>query len=188
LTVEDGKVTDFTHIQEVPSASSEPDWDVVLESKPELEKVSTSDGVREYSARQYNYAAREDHNRKLGERGEFVLQLERRRLATSGRTDLAEEVQWISKTRGDGAGYDVRSFDTATEQELFIEVKTANSGKYQPFFMISDNEVAFSEEYQEQYSLYRVFQFKSDARIYTLEGNIRRHVNLLVREYTATFR
>jgi hypothetical protein len=73
------------------------------------------------------------------------------------------------------------------DRELFIEVKTTNSGKYQPF-MISDNEVAFSEEHPDQYSLYRVFQFKNDPRLFTLDGRIHEHVNLLVREYTAAFK
>ena len=175
-------------IQEVPEEPSEPDWDAVVETKPELEKISATDTVREYTPRHYNYAAREGHNRRLGERGEeFVLRLEKRRLATLGREDLADEVEWTSKTRGDGAGYDIRSFNTATDRELFIEVKTTNSGKYQPF-MISDNEVAFSEEHQDQYSLYRLFQFKNDPKLFTLEGGIREHVNLMVREYTATFK
>jgi hypothetical protein len=107
--------------------------------------------------------------------------------ASFGRGDLVDRIEWTSKTHGDDAGYDIRSFNAQTGQELFIEVKTTNSGKYQPF-MISDNEVAFSKEHSDQYSLYRVFQFKNDPRIFTLDGCIREHVNLLVREYTATFK
>ena len=118
---------------------------------------------------------------------EFVLSLEKRRLAGLGRKDLAKEIEWTSKVRGDGAGYDIRSFNADTDKELFIEVKTTNSGKYQPF-IISDNEVAFSEEHPDQYSLYRVFQFKSGPRMFTLDGCIREHVNLLAREYSATFK
>jgi len=175
-------------IENVPEKSSEPEWNAVLEPQPELETISASPKVREYAPRHYNYAAREGHNRRLGECGEeFVLRLEKRRLASLGREDLVSEVEWTSKKRGDGAGYDIRSFNGQTDRELFIEVKTTNSGKYQPF-MISDNEVAFSEERPDQYSLYRVFQFKNDPRLFTLDGSIREHVNLLVREYTASFK
>lgn len=174
-------------IQSVPQEAAEPDWGAILEMKPELEEPD-SDRVRQYAPRHYNYAAREERNRQLGERGEeFVLHLEKRRLAGLGRRDLVDEVEWTSKARGDGAGYDIRSFNPDTDRELFIEVKTTNSGKYQPF-LISDNEVAFSEEYADQYSLYRLFQFKSDPRLFTLNGNIHEHVNLLAREYAATFR
>jgi hypothetical protein len=175
-------------IDDVPEEPTELQWDAVLEAKPELIKREMDKMVREHAPRHYNYAAREGHNRRLGERGEaFVLHLEKRRLASLGREDLVDEVEWTSKTRGDGAGYDIRSFNAETERELFIEVKTTNSGKYQPF-MISDNEVAFSEEYPDQYSLYRVFQFKNDPRLFTVDGRIREHVNLLVREYTAAFK
>ena len=174
-------------IQSAPEKQSESDWDTVLEDRPELERISASPRVREYTPRHYNYAAREEHNKRLGEYGEeFVLRLEKRRLESIGRVDLVDEVEWTSKTRGDGAGYDIRSFKGDTNRELFIEVKTTNSGKYQPF-VISDNEVAFSEEHPDQYSLYRVFQFKHDRRLFTLDGCIREHVNLLVREYTAMF-
>lgn len=175
-------------IQGVPGESLEPEWDAIVETKPQLENTENGDKVREYTARHYNYAAREERNRQLGECGEeFVLRLEKRRLSRLGREDLMDEIEWTSKVRGDGAGYDIRSFNPDTDRELFIEVKTTNSGKYQPF-LISDNEVAFSEEYADQYSLYRLFQFKSDPRLFTLNGNIHEHVNLLAREYAATFR
>jgi hypothetical protein len=175
-------------IQDVPEKPLEPEWDAVVVAKTELARRDTVQMVREFAPRHYNYAAREGHNKRLGERGEeFILCLEKQRLASFGRGDLVDEIEWTSKTQGDGAGYDIRSFNAQTGQELFIEVKTTNSGKYQPF-MISDNEVAFSEEHSDQYSLYRVFQFKDDPRIFTLNGGIREHANLLVLEYTATFK
>ncbi len=67
------------------------------------------------------------------------------RLWRTGRDDLLSAVEWTSKEHGDGAGYDIRSFDGKTDDELFIEVKTTNSGMYQPF-LITQNEVAFSEK------------------------------------------
>ncbi|NIV04605.1 DUF3883 domain-containing protein, partial [Candidatus Saccharibacteria bacterium] len=72
------------------------------------------------------------------------------------------------------------------DKELFIEVKTTNSGKYQPF-MISDNEVAFSTDTAERYALYRVFDFRHSAKLFTLSGNIRNHVNLQPKLYKASF-
>jgi len=175
-------------IRDVPSEANEPEWNALIEAKPEIERREAGNIVREFVARHYNYAAREGHNRRLGERGEeFVFRLEKNRLASLGRIDLANEVEWTSKTHGDGAGYDIRSFNVMTDRELFIEVKTTNSGKYQPF-MISDNEVAFSEEHAPQYALYRLFQFKDNPRLFNLEGDLHQHVNLLVREYTATFK
>ena len=96
------------------------------------------------------------------------------------------EIEWTSRLVGDGAGYDIRSFDGRTEDELFIEVKTTNSGMYQPFF-VSDNEVSFSEIYAKQYSLYRVFQFRDDPKLFSLSGDLRHNVNLQPKTYRASF-
>jgi hypothetical protein len=61
-----------------------------------------------------NWAQVDADNRKLGEQGEkFVLDLEFRRLTDIGRPDLAAAVEWTSRDKGDGFGYDIRSFDDA---------------------------------------------------------------------------
>ena len=163
------------------------DWEKVLDNPPVINRNLNKDVIREFVPRQYNFAEREQHNRKLGIMGEeFVLNYERHRLIDMGHEDLAKEVEWTSKKRGDGAGYDIRSFLPEKDQELFIEVKTTNSGKYQPF-LITDNEVAFSIDRASQYSLYRVFQFKSEPKLYTLDGNLIEHVNLKPKLYRASF-
>lgn len=170
----------------IPSATPV-DWSAVLDIEPPSRIPTIREPEREYIARQINYSARESQNRKLGELGEaFALQYEQYRLTHLGRSDLAAEVGWDSKERGDGLGYDIRSFDAATETELFIEVKTTNSGKYQPFF-ISDNEVAYSREKAGQYNLYRVYNFKQSSRIFVLAGSIDKHVHLSAQTYKASF-
>ena len=88
--------------------------------------------------------------------------------------------------RGDGAGYDIRSFFGKTDDELFIEVKTTNSGKYQPF-LITVNEVEFSRQRSTNYSLYRVFNFSENPGIFSLNGQITEHVNILPQVFRATF-
>lgn len=172
---------------QVPEELGQIDWNSVLDTPPEHLPDSSVSQAREFIPRQYNFVEREERNRRLGKRGEeFVLEYEKYRLERSGRSDLAQEVEWTSQVLGDGAGYDIRSFDPQRDKELFIEVKTTNSGKYQPF-MISDNEVAFSEATAEQYALYRVFDFRRSGRLFTLEGNIHQHVNLQPKLYKASF-
>jgi hypothetical protein len=146
---------------------------------------------RKYLARRLNFLQQESRNRKLGERGEqFVIDYERYRLNQVGRYDLAKEVLWTSKVQGDGAGYDIQSFAWKGEQPLdevhFIEVKTTNIGKYQPFF-ISENEVEYSRDYTNQYSLYRVYDFKQKPRLFQLAGAVDQHVNLRAKTYKASF-
>ena len=65
--------------------------------------------------RKFDPVARDARNRALGRKGEeFVLEQEKRRLARAGREDLLPDLRWVSEVEGDGAGYDIRSFDPAT--------------------------------------------------------------------------
>ena len=163
------------------------DWSKVYDADIPEHISGVKESKPEYLARKIDYSQRESNNRKLGERGEaFVLEYERYRMSQAGREDLIEEVEWSSKVKGDGLGYDIRSFDPATDKERYIEVKTTNSGKYQPFF-ISKNEVSYSRDYADQYSLYRVYQFRSDPRLFSMDGDIDKYVHLLPKTYQAIF-
>mgnify|MGYP003675488300 CR=1 FL=1 len=172
---------------DVPDQPEKIEWESVIDLEIPEKLTSIKEPERKYLARKTNYSERESRNRKLGERGEvFVIEYERYRLNRCNRPDLAEEVEWSSSERGDGLGYDVRSFDPQRDDELFIEVKTTNSGKYQPFF-ITDNEVEFSKEQSAQYFLYRVFDFKHKARIYQLKGAIDQYVHLQPKNFRSSF-
>lgn len=132
----------------------------------------------------FDYAERDAANRKLGEMGErFVVNFERARLKREGRDDLAAQVEWSSKERGDGLGYDVKSFRT-DESPILIEVKTTNLG-LRSSFIISPNEVEVSEREQASYRLYRVFRFAQDPRFFELVGSVRDSCELVPRSYTA---
>lgn len=171
----------------VPKALLEHDWRHVLDEAPERIHTTVEDATPDYTPVKFNYAEIENRNRALGASGEeFVLKYEQHRLAQAGRSDLAKEVEWTAKELGDGAGYDIRSFDETHDTERFIEVKTTNSGKYQPF-LITKNEVSFSTTRADKYVLYRVFNFRSTPRLFLLPGNIQQHVNLSPRVYRASF-
>ena len=162
-------------------------WNDVLESAPVMSPSPVELTTRAFTPRFYNFAEREVGNRRLGERGEeFVLNYEKNRLINANRDDLAKEVEWTSRERGDGAGYDIRSFNPENEEELFVEVKTSNSGKHQPFY-ISENEVAFSKDFSPQYSLYRVFNYKKSPKLFILPGDIKRNAHLTAYTYKANF-
>ncbi len=123
-----------------------------------------------------NYLQIESQNRSLGLAGElFVAGYEARRLHTAGQHVLAERVEHVAQTRGDGLGYDVLSFDVSG-RERFIEVKTTNFGATTPFY-VSRNEVAFSDG-QEQFVLARVHEFSAAAKFFELKGALRKNVLL----------
>jgi hypothetical protein len=122
-------------------------------------------------------AMRDFQTKPLGDAGEeWVVGLERQRLARLGLGELAERVLWAAREIGDGLGYDVASFFPDGRERL-IEVKTTNYGVRTPFF-ITRGEVAFSERRPDAFSLYRVHGFARDPRVYILDGSVKERAKL----------
>lgn len=143
--------------------------------------------VRERMPRKFDYAARDEANRKLGRAGEqWVIEFEQQRLTAAGHPELFQRLDWVSDSQGDGAGFDILSFEEDA-RERFIEVKTTNGGLGSSF-LVSHNELLFSQEAQEQFHLYRVFRFRDGPRLFTLSGDLSQHVHLKPTDYRASFR
>ena len=133
-----------------------------------------------------NYLQMEALNRSLGDAGEaLVMKFERARLLGEGKDRLARNVEQVSKTVGDHAGFDIRSYE-ASGRDRFIEVKTTRYGKLTPFY-ISAGEVRFSEANTHAYHLYRLFEFRQRPRLFQLPGDVGRHVHLHAASYRAHF-
>ena len=132
-----------------------------------------------------NYLEIEARNASLGAAGEeLVLKLEHERLWNSGYQTLANRIEHVSRTRGDGLGYDIVSFE-ASGREKLIEVKTTRFGAMTPFFA-SRNEVAVSEEQASNFHLYRVFRFDCQPpNLFVLSGSLRQSVLLDPVQYQA---
>lgn len=113
-------------------------------------------------------------NRHLGLAGEVAsLAHEIQRLRAAGRDDLARQVRHVSVIEGDGAGYDVRSFEV-DGADRFIEVKTT-SGGLETDFLITANEIAFSDRHAATYCLYRLHTFdpvSSRGKFYVRRGSL----------------
>lgn len=135
-------------------------------------------------ARRVDYLAREAANRQLGTNGEvLVVTYERARLSSLGLDNLADRVEHVAITRGDGLGYDVLSYSPAG-RERFIEVKTTQLGPLTPFY-VTAGEMSFSGEHENDYSLYRVYDFATDPRIFSLDGRVDVTCRLSPAQYTA---
>ncbi len=118
-----------------------------------------------------NYLQLEASNRLLGSAGEeFVIRFESERLRIAGQRRLADKIEHVSRTRGDGDGYDICSFE-ASGHERLIEVKTTTFGPYTPFF-VTRNEVDVSIERANQYYVYRLFDFRDDPKLFVVPGEI----------------
>ena len=133
-----------------------------------------------------NYLQKEALNRSLGDAGEaLVMAFECARLRREGKDYLARNVEQVSKTVGDHAGFDIRSYEVSG-RDRFIEVKTTRYGKLTPFY-ISAGEVRFSEANANAYHLYRLFEFRQNPRLFQLQGDVGRHVHLQAVNYRAHF-
>jgi hypothetical protein len=168
-------------------AAEQPDLETVFEDAPKHAAVREP-GKPWLSRRgqRIDFAQRDAQNRRLAALGEeFVVRLERHRLRDRGRDDLADKVVWASKEWGDGLGYDVRSFETADDSELLVEVKTTGQGKFAPFY-VTATELRCSEDVGERFLLYRVFDFTRAARLYVLSGALSSRCTLEPIQYRAT--
>lgn len=136
--------------------------------------------------RKYDPVERDSRNRFLGKAGEaFVFDLEQRRLHAADRADLARKVRWIADEDGDGAGFDVLSFDPTGSARL-LEVKTTNGSARTPFFL-SRNECSVAMERPEAWRLYRVHLFATGPRVFTLSPPLEAAVRLTTEIWRASF-
>src|SRR6202790_4024753 len=157
-----------------------------IETPPMLLPVSPRREDIERLVRKFNPVERDFRNRKLGRDGEeLVLQFERQRLQQRDRSDLAKKIRWISEEDGDGAGYDILSFDEKGK-ERFLEVKTTVGSDITPFY-ITRNELSFSSERPEAFRLCRVFDFSIRPKMFELTPPLENFVHLSPLSYEASF-
>jgi NAD kinase len=157
-------------------------------SDPPFKKDRTKgDETREFKGHKVDYSETEKDNNIIGLKGEkLVIKYEKKRLIEQGEEELSKMVKHVSLIEGDGAGYDVKSY-TANGDVKCIEVKTTKGGKNTPFY-ITLNEVAFSEEYSDNYYLYRVYNYEIDVntgKFYYEKGKIRDNFDLKAVKYRA---
>ncbi|WP_298948552.1 DUF3883 domain-containing protein [uncultured Polaribacter sp.] len=135
-----------------------------------------------------DFIEKELKNKHLGLLGELlVLHTEKKYLCDNNRPDLAEKVEHTSVVRGDGAGYDILSFNLKDE-EKYIEVKTTRSNISRPFYLTS-NEIEYSKLNNDNYFLYRLFDFDTNLNVgkyYKVQGDLYTKLNLEPILYLAT--
>jgi hypothetical protein len=137
-------------------------------------------------ARKFDPVERDHLNRSLGRAGEeFVLWVERNRLLQAQRADLAKEVRWISMEEGDGAGYDILSFDLSGDRQ-FVEVKTTNGAARTPFFL-TRNECHTAAAHPNSWTIYRVHLFSQTPRIFRIAPPLESALRLRAETWRASF-
>lgn len=168
----------------------------MLESKEVLEvdfedisnKKKMSNNNRKSKTRKVDYIKINKSKEKVGfDSEELVYNLEKKKLIENNEENLANEVIWESKENGDGAGYDIKSFEKINGKyvEIYIEVKGTNKGINEPFD-ISKNEIDASNKYKERYYIYRISNiYSNNPKLYKINGRIEENFELEATSYKA---
>jgi len=153
---------------------------------PKLQLPSDRPWQLERLVRKFDPVERDLRNRSLGRAGEeFVLEIEKNRLEKFQRPDLSKKIKWVSTEEGDGAGYDILSFEPDGRERL-IEVKTTNGAARTPFFL-SENERQRAAASAESWRLYRVHSFAQTPRIFLIAPPLNEMLNLRPDTWRASF-
>lgn len=153
---------------------------------PALRPPKIIDPSLERIARKYNRAERDFQNRETGRLGEeFVFNLERQKLVDAGLPKLAEKVEWTARDKGDGVGYDIKSFNRAGDERL-IEVKATTGDDRTPFF-ITRTEYDVAQTNSARWRLVRLFDLNKKPAFFRLKPPLLERLNLSVDTWRADF-
>ena len=170
----------------VSAAPGTPDDSLRIE-RPPLIRRPPDDKIVQAVIRKHDPALRDARNRALGTAGEeMIYHFERHRLRSMSRADLADRVRWIARDEGDGAGFDILSFNRSG-QERFLEVKTTTGPSTTPFYL-TENERRVADEETDRYRLVRLYEFRTDPAAYCLRPPLEARVRLDATLYRATLK
>jgi hypothetical protein len=159
------RFVDETVVVELPKL----DFSKILDERPEPSLVAEEPIVTYGRAVKVNYLEREQQNQRIGKSGEEIaLEFERWRLIKAGKESLADKVEWVSQTQGDGLGFDIRSW-SENGKDRFIEVKSTKLTKEAPIFF-TNTEYAFARDHRDRFYLYRVFNLQKDPKLFMVQG------------------
>jgi hypothetical protein len=160
------------------------DFDDFIGDEPEHSKVAEQEPT--YKPIKTNYLKKEQDNRNLGEQGEeLVIAYENYRLIKANKESLADKIEWISKKKGDGTGFDILS-KNLNGTDRFIEVKTTKLSKETPFY-VTKTEISFSNLKREDFYLYRVYNFDSTPKMFIKNGEYHSFCQLLPESFKGYF-
>ncbi|WP_421808704.1 DUF3883 domain-containing protein [Flagellimonas sp.] len=135
-----------------------------------------------FAAKITNYIQNSIDNKRIGDLGEiWVIKKEKEYLIENKKPKLAKKIEHVSKEQGDGLGYDILSFDLNGNKK-YIEVKTTK-GPLDSTFYVTKNELERSKIEEENYYLYRVYNYNEDnetGSLLRIKGNLSNICNIPV--------
>lgn len=176
----------FKQFAEVAPKPHEPVFETMEETMPSKKLVLSEPELTYRSPVKINYIELEQANRAIGTTGESIaLAYEKWRLIQEGKENLADKIEWVSQTQGDGLGYDILSRN-ANGTDRYIEVKSTKLTKEAPFYF-SALEHDFSRRNRSSFFLYRVFNLKAEPKLFIANGAYDDFCNASPTHFKGTF-
>ena len=159
----------FKRFAEVAPEQHELVFETMEEKMPAKKMVLQEPELTYRSPIKVNYIELEQANHVVGTTGESIaLAYEKWRLIQAGKENLADKIEWVSQTQGDGLGFDILSRNT-NGTDRYIEVKSTKLTKEAPFYF-SALEHDFSRRNRSKFFLYRVFNLKAEPKLFIANG------------------
>jgi len=135
--------------------------EVINENIISSHELNTRSAKLNFTPSIINHIQNNVKNKRIGDLGEiFVYKQEKKYLEENGEQNLAKKIEHVAKTKGDGLGYDILSYDLNGDPK-YIEVKTTKGNKNSTFF-ITRNELEKSKIKKDNYFLYRVYNYNEE--------------------------
>lgn len=130
-----------------------------------------------FTRKKTDYIEKQKSNSEIGYKGEqLVYNREYDKLKKAAEDGIIgsvdEYLKWVS-LEDDSKGYDIQSYSIEQKKTLYIEVKTTTGSQHTSFY-ISQKEVEFSKNHENNYVLMRLYNYKDNQEVpfFTIEGDI----------------
>lgn len=120
-----------------------------------------------FYARKMDYERINKERKLIGNAGEELVYKDQIEFVKTHAPEYLKSVRHVSKLDGDGAGYDICSFN-ADKKLVYIEVKSTTGKKETPFYMTA-SEYAFFELHKDNYIISRVYEFDMNTKTGKIE-------------------
>lgn len=140
----------------------------VLEQKLYVKKLAQKKNrTTVFYARKLDYERINKEKQLIGNAGEELVYRDQIKFVKQNASEYLKSVRHVSKLDGDGAGYDICSFNDEGKL-IYIEVKSTTGKKETPFYM-SASEYAFYQMHKENYVIARVYEFDMSTKTGKIE-------------------
>lgn len=136
--------------------------ETLSKTKYDAEIKKRQNRVTQFYAKKLDFELINKERKLIGDAGEVFVYKEQVEFVVKYAPEYKGSVRHVSKLDGDGAGYDILSFDEM-KNIVYIEVKSTTKKKETPFYM-SASEYAFFEMHKEAYVIARVYEFDISAQ------------------------